>query len=57
MGDAVILRKGWFKRQLENAEKEIETWPKWMQEAAGFKISTGTSNKGQVTKRERANGA
>jgi len=41
----MALRKGWLKRQLENAEKEIETWPEWMQKAAGFKSSPETNDK------------
>ena len=46
MGDAVTFKRGWFKRQLENAENEIKTWPKWMQGAAGFqKDQLETSNK------------
>jgi len=30
------LKKGWLKRQIEHAEKDIAGWPEWMRREAGL---------------------
>ena len=40
-----MLKPGWLTRQKEKVEKDIKTWPQWMQKAAGFGDVYDTSPK------------
>ncbi len=36
---SLMNRKGWLGHRIEEARKEMESWPEWMKEAATFEGS------------------
>lgn len=32
-------KRGWLNRQFDQVSRDVETWPEWMKEAAGFKAA------------------
>lgn len=40
MRGSAMQKKGWLGQRIEEARKEMESWPDWMKETARFEGST-----------------
>jgi hypothetical protein len=43
--EEIKLAKGWLQRQLDNVERDFDTWPTWMRQAAGKPAERGATPK------------